>query len=241
MGRVSVDPTLEALRDRMRMRTAAPLQTTPQRSDLLFLIGVTVLSWLFWDSLFLWPFRLLVVTFHELGHALAALLTGGSVAGLQVSFNEGGLTLTRGGIHFLILNGGYLGSAAFGLGLLMATRKEGRGKILSALLGLVLLGTALLWVPIFSFGFLYVSVAGFAFLWVSRRLSGYVADRAVRAIGLFSVLYALFDIRSDVFGGSGVSDAVMLAQLTGVPALLWGGLWLIVCLVTLWQSRRWWL
>lgn len=238
---MSTDPTLDALRERMRMRTSAPLQTTPRRSDLLFLVAVTALSWMFWDSLVLWPFRLLVVTFHELGHALTALLTGGSVAGLQVSFNEGGLTLTQGGFRFLILNGGYLGSAAFGLALLVATRKEGRGKLLSALLGLVLLGTALLWVPIFSFGFLYVSLAGFAFFWVSRRLSGFVADRAVRAIGLFSVLYALFDIRSDVFGGSGVSDAVMLAQLTGIPALLWGGLWLIACLVTLWQSRRWWL
>lgn len=233
--------TPQALRERLRLRTPEPLQPAPRLGGTLFLVGVTVLSFIFWDSLFLLPLRLLVVTFHELGHALVTILTGGQVLELAVGVNEGGHTLSSGGIGLLILNGGYLGSGAFGLMLLMLTQKEGRGRVLSALLGLGLLATALLWVPFFSFGFFYVTLSGFAFLWASRRLGSDVADLGVRAIGLFSVLYALFDIRVDVFGGTGISDAVKLAYLTGIPAVLWGGSWLLGSVALLWLLRRRWL
>jgi hypothetical protein len=60
-----------------------------------------------------------------------------------------------------------------------------------------------------------------------------------RAFGAFSVLYALVDIRDDVILGAGRSDAAMLAELTGVPAILWGLGWLAAGVAVLWKMRRW--
>ncbi len=48
-------------------------------------------------------------------------------------------------------------------------------------------------------------------------------------------LYALLDIRSDLFtfapvSGAVVNDAVALSRLTGIPALIWSIVWLIISL-----------
>ena len=63
---------------------------------------------------------------------------------------------------------------------------------------------------------------------------------SVRTVGLFSVLYALLDIRDDVFGApaGAVTDATMLAQHTGVPSLVWGVVWGLVGLALLYKLRK---
>jgi hypothetical protein len=49
------------------------------------------------------------------------------------------------------------------------------------------------------------------------------------AIGATSALYAVWDIASDVLVRYAPgSDAAALAQLTGIPAIVWGVLWIIV-------------
>ncbi len=108
--------TAEELRQRLsgvkQPLTPKPSHLSPGPIPLLVFGAVTLYFW--GNQLFL-PLRLLVVTFHELGHALTALLTGGEVQSIRVNSNEGGLTQTVGGWQFLILNGGYLGSLCFGL------------------------------------------------------------------------------------------------------------------------------
>lgn len=203
------------------------------------LLVFTIVSVVFWDSIPLVPLKLLVVTFHELGHAAVALATGGRVVEIVVNWEESGHTLSEGGWPLLILNGGYLGSLMTGVFLLSLTRKEGRGRLLLGALGLGLWMVAALWIPILSFGFGYALVFGGLLLWLSRRAPVWFSEFGSRSIGIFSVLYALFDIRSDVFGSVvGASDAVMLAQRTGIPAVLWGGGWLLAGLSLLWLARR---
>lgn len=217
-----------------------PTQLPATRIAGLSILGIGALA--FWDSLFLAPFKLLVVTFHELGHATTALLTGGSVVELVVNVNEGGHTLTSGGSHFLILNGGYLGSLVFGMLLLASVRSQSRGRLMLGLLGVGLWAIAGLWVPLFSFGFVYIVLMGLGFLVASRKAPEDVAGWAVRGLGVFSILYALFDIRSDVFGGvignGGTTDATMLAEKTGIPGILWGVAWLCAGLLALWRARH---
>jgi hypothetical protein len=60
-------------------------------------------------------------------------------------------------------------------------------------------------------------------------------------LGVFSILYALFDVRDDVFyaGSDVVSDATMLASLTGVPSVVWGAVWLVAGVAVLWFTRKW--
>ena len=215
------------------------------------LLLAAVLGWLFWRSLALLPLRLLVVVFHEAGHALAAVLTGGDVVGIQISPNEGGLTTTAGGWRFLVLNGGYLGSLLFGVVILALGRKPGTGQSLCTLLGLMLLGAALVWFrPILSFGFAYALVVGGALVLLPGRLPVWLTDGFTRFLGVFSVMYALFDIQDDVFrfgffGGSWYgdgpirSDAHMLADLTGIPSVIWGLGWIGLGLLTLVLTRKW--
>ena len=54
-----------------------------------------------------------------------------------------------------------------------------------------------------------------------------MSETLLAAIGATSVLYAVWDIASDVLvRHSGESDAAALARLTGVPAILWGIAWI---------------
>lgn len=223
----------------------------PANRRLLSMAILAVFAWVFWSTIWLAPLRLLVVVFHEAGHALMAVLTGGQVEGIEVGLNEGGRTLTRGGSSFLILNGGYLGSLLTGVLLLASVKKPGRGRYVAGALGVVLMLVALLWFrPILSFGFLYAGLAGFGLSLVSTYAPDWFSDGFVRFIGLFSALYALVDIQDDVFrlglfGGSWyadgpvVTDAHMLANLTGIPSPVWGIGWLCVGVATLWLTRRW--
>ena len=65
-------------------------------------------------ALLLYPVTMLVTFLHEFGHALGAILTGGTVEGLQVNPDGSGYTTTRGGSPGIVLMGGYLGSAILG-------------------------------------------------------------------------------------------------------------------------------
>lgn len=200
-------------------------------------LTVLLLTW-FWDSLFLLPLKLLVVFFHEMGHAIAVLLTGGGVVDLAVGMDQGGHTISRGGNRFIILNAGYLGSLLFGVALLLVKTPRG-AKRTCVVLALTLLGAATLWVrPLVSFAALFCVATGGGFLWLSRRTDA--AESLIRVLGVFSVLYALGDIRDDVFRmpGGVVTDATMLAEHTGLPSVLWGLLWTGAGVLVLWRLRR---
>ena len=208
------------------------------------LLLAAVAALLLWDLPLLLPLRILVVVFHEAGHALTALLTGGEVVAITVSPDEGGRTLTRGGVHFLVLNGGYLGSLLFGLGLLRLGRADGRGRAVLGLLSFFLGLAALAWFrPLLSFGFLYAVVTAACLALVAARARPLVSDWILRFVGLFSVLYAALDVRADVlaFGlgaGSVPTDAAMLAQMTHIPALFWGIAWMGLGGALVWRLRR---
>jgi hypothetical protein len=82
------------------------------------------------------PLRYLGVFVHEMGHGLAALISGGSFYWFQMNM-DGGVAITGGGLQGLVLLGGLLGPALTGSLLLMAsTRAE---KLLIPYLILLLL------------------------------------------------------------------------------------------------------
>lgn len=62
----------------------------------------------------LWPFKMLVIAFHEFGHAFACKLTGGKVESISLDPREGGVTHMRGGKGAVTLPAGYLGSSLIG-------------------------------------------------------------------------------------------------------------------------------
>ena len=198
----------------------------------LILTALFVAVWALWDTPFVYPIKIFVVVLHELGHAVAALVTGGQVVSIQIFPAEGGVTFTRGGWPFVILSAGYLGSMLAGGVLLYLSSHRRWGRALMILLaGLIALCTLLFFRNFF--GVIYGVVAAAAMFFSAYRLPRAVNFYILRFIAIASCLYALLDIRSDLFtfapAGSGlVNDAVALSRLTGIPSLIWAGLWLII-------------
>jgi len=193
------------------------------------LVGVVLL----WQTWLVYPLKILVVFFHELGHALAAVLTGGSIVEIQLDPREGGMAVTRGGFRFLILSAGYLGSLLIGGWILVLAADSRRDKVITAVLGVVLGLVTLLFVrPFFGFGMLFGLSATTALLLAARFLSHEANDFLLTLIGLTSCLYAVIDIKSDVLDRPELqSDARMLAELTHLPTLLWGLIWIVLALL----------
>jgi hypothetical protein len=187
-------------------------------------------AFVFWDSPLLLPLKLFVVLLHETSHGLAAVLTGGSIVSIHLSADQGGLCVTRGGSRFLTLNAGYLGSLGFGALFVLVAARSRRDRALLALLGVALVALTLAFVRSL-FGFSYGVLAGLALLAAARWLEEPACDAILKTLGAVSCLYAVWDIASDVLLRSAAgSDASALARLTGVPAVVWGVVWVAVAL-----------
>ena len=114
---------MDGAEGRLGREIGGHLKTPPRR--LLLPLGIAVAALLLWDTFVVYPFRLFVVFLHEISHGIAAVLTGGSIVRIGLSFDEGGVCLTRGGWRLLILNSGYLGSLLWGaLFLLLGTWQQ---------------------------------------------------------------------------------------------------------------------
>ncbi len=213
------------------------------RRRLIFLLGFAayfVALWLLWDTIVVYPLKIFVVFLHELSHGLMAIATGGSIESISLDWREGGETLSRGGSAFLTLSAGYLGSLAWGLLLLELARARPKlAKWALVGLGVLMVGVTAVFVR-GAFGLVFGLAFGAALLLASRWLPPAGVRLVLTALGLTSALYALLDIRSDVLDRPGaVSDAVMLGQLTGIPALVWGVLWIGLGLAAcVWMMRR---
>ena len=195
---------------------------------LLLPLAVAVITLALWDTFLVYPFRIFVVFLHEISHGLAAVLTGGAIESIGLSFDEGGVCRTRGGWPFLILNAGYLGSLFWGATFLVLGERRTRSRTAVAVIGSFTLLVTLLYVRTL-FGFAYGLLAGGALLAVAARLRRSVSEVLLATIGATSALYAVWDIASDgLFRHSNQSDAAALAQLTGIPAIVWGVAWIAV-------------
>jgi hypothetical protein len=200
------------------------MKAPPRR--LVLPLALAAAAMLLWGTFVVYPFRLFVVFLHEISHGLAAVATGGSIVSIGLSFDEGGVCLTRGGWPFLILNAGYLGSLLWGALFLLLGGRRTRARPVVAVLGAFTLAVTLVYVRTW-FGFLYGLATGLVLLAVATKLKPAVAETLLAALGATSVLYAIWDVASDVLlRHSGQSDAAALARLTGVPAILWGAAWI---------------
>ena len=180
--------------------------------------------------LLLYPVTMLVAFLHEFGHALGAIVTGGTVEHLQVSMDGSGYTVTKGGDPAVILMGGYLGSAVLGnlLFYFGARKPDLSHHTLLILSGLMLLA-GLLW---------FRSVQGTVLLWVFALGLGYIALRTkwsgdvLMFFGLTTVLYIIRD-----FNNGPQSDLDMYSQIVGFfPSAVWMYIWLAIALgLSLWN------
>jgi hypothetical protein len=204
------------------------MKTPPRRLWLPVLLGLAAI--VLWNTWVAYPFRVFVVFLHEISHGLAAVLTGGRIVSIGLSFDEGGVCVTRGGWRVVILSAGYLGSLLWGAAFLLLGARRRRAPAVVALVGLFILVVTLVYVRTW-FGFAYGLVAATALVLVASRLKPEVSEILLASIGVMSCLYAVWDIASDVLLRSvPCSDASALAGITGVPAVIWGVLWVAASL-----------
>jgi len=121
------------------MRLRVNRDARPQALTLLTAAALSVVLWFIpFAEILTYPFRIFVTFIHEGGHALAALLTGNSVASLSVAMNASGETYTtKGGFlsQILVSSAGYIGAMAYGALLLVLIRRAVAARF-------VLLGSA---------------------------------------------------------------------------------------------------
>lgn len=84
---------------------------------------------------------MLVIAFHEFGHAITACCTGGRVKSISLDPHEGGVTHMQGGISALTLPAGYLGSSLIGALLIFCGFDIVASKVASIVLGVCFLLT----------------------------------------------------------------------------------------------------
>jgi hypothetical protein len=180
---------------------------------------------------------LFVVLLHEASHGLAALATGGRIDEILVFPEEGGRTTTTGGNGFVVTSAGYLGSMLFGAIILLVSTRTRLSPWLALLLGLGVVTLAFRCMPADGREFAVAFGVVLAGLTLMPRP---VSEIVLRVIGVTSCLYAILDIKSDVLDREhDSSDASALAAMTGVPAVVWGAVWIVVSVVVTFYAAKW--
>ena len=232
----------------------------PQVRTLLIATAITLALWFIpYAEILTYPFRIFVTFIHEGGHAIAALLTGNSVASLSVATNTSGETYTtNGGLisQLFVSSAGYIGAMAYGTLLLFLSRRAVAARF-------VLLGTSIfilaltvifgLFKPLWSgswdrmAGIPFTLVAGLviagALIAIARYASPRVASFFTSFLAVQCVLNALTDLKtvlflSSPFGASVPNDAQNMANATGVPSFFWAVIWIGISLALLSMAMR---
>lgn len=220
----------------------------PQATLLITAAVISIVLWFIpFAEIVTYPFRIFVTFIHEGGHAIAALLTGNSVESLSIATNASGETYTSGGGRFsqvFVASAGYLGSMAFGAFLLVLIRKAIAARI-------VLIGSAtLIFALTLIYGLIKPAMSGVVssalpftilagtllsvgLVAVAKYATARVATFFVSFLAVQCVLNALLDLKtvfylSSPFGPNVPTDAVNMANATGIPALFWSVAWIVI-------------
>ncbi len=209
--------------------------TKKQKStlELSVIILFALIAIFFWDTLFIYPIKLFAVLMHEFSHGIATLLTGGNIASIEINPNLGGQCLSNGGNIYVIAFAGYLGSMFWGALLFYSSYNYKAGVWITTSISIMILALTILYVN-GTFGLLSATAFA-ALLFISsilfnRKLNYYL----MKFLGLICCLYVIVDIKEDLITLTyRETDAQLLANLTNIPSIFWGVLWLIISVTTL--------
>lgn len=203
--------------------------------QLVIFVIIALISQLFWLTPVLYPLKIFVVFIHETFHALVTVLTGGRVISMVVTPWESGYVQHIGGNSFLIAAAGYVGSALFGGALLILSVRDKWAPYVFGGLAL-LFGIVTLWFVRNPFGIVFGLSTAFIFAllyWKPLPGTHYFID----ILAVMSSLYALYDLTDFLVIGSR-TDAVILAELTHIPAFIWALLWSAVSVMVVYVAGK---
>jgi hypothetical protein len=230
----------------------------PQATVLLTAAVLSIVLWFIpFAEILTYPFRIFVTFIHEGGHAIAALLTGNSVQSLSIATNASGETYTsQGGTisQMLVASAGYLGSMAFGALLLVLIRKAIAARIvligsaalvfaLTLIYGLIKPGISGVVSSALPFTILAGTLLSLGLVVIAKYSSARVATFFVSLLAVQCILNALLDLKtvfflSSPFAPTVPTDAVNMANATGIPAIIWAVLWIGIAVAILGVAMR---
>lgn len=240
------------------MRLGIPQAARPQAMTLLAAAIISVVLWFIpFAEVLAYPFQIFVTFIHEGGHAIAALLTGNSVGSLSVAMDASGTTMTtKGGLlsQMFVASAGYIASMGFGALLLVLIRKAVAARIvLVGSAAIIFLLTLIygIFKPIVSSGalsgipftFLAGAVLSVGLIAVAKFASARLATFFVSFLAVQCILNALLDLKnvfflSSPFAPTVPTDALNMATITGIPAIFWAILWILLALGILALAMR---
>lgn len=157
--------------------------------------------------------------------------------GIQVHANEGGATQTRGGIYWVILPAGYLGSSFWGMVFILAstkilTAKIAAGCFIAALI--IVLFVAKNWL---LRGLCIGFILFLAIIWVLQEFTkARILRYAILFIGVMNSLFSVYDIYDDLISRRvNSSDAEKFAEVCPCPCngVGWGMIWGLISFILL--------
>jgi len=201
--------------------------------DLGILIAMSVILFVTWNTPIAQPFQIITTFLHEISHALAFVMTGGTVLEFNVHSNASGTVPGYGGSKFFIFSSGYVGSCLFGSLIFLLAARTKLDRWILAFFGIGVLALTLL----FSgnmFSIIFSAVSAIVALALARFAPNYVCDILLRFIGFTSMLYPVNDVyRTVVLNSQLRTDAVMLAESIGGNSVVWGLIWMFISLIVI--------
>jgi hypothetical protein len=240
------------------MKLGISRDARPQVGLLLTAAAISIVLWFVpFAEILTYPFRIFVTFIHEGGHAVAALLTGNSVQSLSIATNASGETYsTQGGTisQMFVSSAGYLGAMAYGALLLVLIRKAIAARLVLIASAVLVFGLTLIYglikplvagevwsgIPFTVLAGISLTVGLFLFAkFASARLASFL----VSFLAVQCILNALLDLKtvfflSSPFAPSVPTDAVNMANATGIPPLVWSVIWIAIALGILWVAMR---
>ncbi|GAA5823205.1 hypothetical protein JCM11251_007523 [Rhodosporidiobolus azoricus] len=181
----------------------------------------------------LYPWKMLVIAFHEFSHAAAGCCTGAKVKSITLDPREGGCTMMAGGVGAVTLPAGYLGSSLVGALLVFCGFDVVASKVASIVVGVCFLLTLWWgkkdWLTIVTILLATGFIVACWFIAHGAALRFYLLF-----LGVMNSLYSLYDICDDlIFRKVNESDASVFAKRYGGSSVCWGVVWLIISLALL--------
>lgn len=217
---------------------------TGRRREFMSVIGIALAIVVLWHvplvGWLFYPFQLFSTFIHEISHGLAAIATGGNFQRFVVNVDLSGVAWSAGGVRWIVSSAGYIGSAAFGglLVLLAAWKIPARRVLLW--LGLALGIMCLLFVRNL-FGIFAGLALATALVLAAQQLRAQWAEWLLLVLAVQLMLdgiNSLFGLVRLSASSNVQTDAMIMAQATGVPAIVWAVIWTLVSLAILVGTLR---
>jgi len=197
----------------------------------------------------LYPFTILGTWFHEMGHGIMAILTGGTFEYLEIFPSGSGVAynshtyqlLPMKYTRALVSSAGLFGPPIVGAILILMSKSLRKSKIILYALSIFMLISVVIWVRSTT-GIVVVSSLGILFLILTIKAKSSIIQFAVQIIGLIACVNTYRQI-SYLFMDNGVingeqmtSDTGQIANQLGLTHTFWGGFILILSFILLLTS-----